>query len=64
MRNTFADILNLAGIRNADRYLMPMNPQIEQQVLQAQQQMMAQQGQQQVDQQAQAGTGRVNQGSG
>ena len=54
IRNTMADVLNLAGVRNADRYLQPMNPQIEQQIIAMQQQMAAQQGQQQVDQQAQA----------
>lgn len=42
VRNTLADILALGGIRNADRYYAPMNPQIEQQVIMMQQQMAAQ----------------------
>ena len=42
IRNTLADILALGGIRNADRYYAPMNPQIEQQVMMMQQQMAAQ----------------------
>ena len=42
VRNTLGDILALGGIRNADRYYAPMNPQIEQQLLQMQQQMAAQ----------------------
>ena len=42
IRNTLADILALGGIRNADRYYAPMNPQIEQQVIMMQQQMAAQ----------------------
>lgn len=41
IRNTLADILALGGIRNADRYYAPMNPQIEQQVIMMQQQMAA-----------------------
>ena len=45
IRNTLADILALGGMRNSDRYYMPMNPQIEQQLIQ-QQQQMAQQNQQ------------------
>ena len=45
IRNTLADILALGGMRNSDRYYMPMNPQIEQQLI-AQQQQMAQQNQQ------------------
>lgn len=43
IRNTLADILALGGYRNAERYFNPMNPQIEQQIIQ---QMMAQQAQQ------------------
>jgi len=44
IRNTLADILAVGGIKNADRYYMPMDPQREQQlVMQAQQ--MAQQKQ-------------------
>ena len=42
VRNTLADILALGGMRNADRYYAPMNPQIEQQLLQMQQQQAAQ----------------------
>ena len=48
IRNTLADILALGGMRNSDRYYMPMNQQIEQQLIQ-QQQAMAQQQQQQPD---------------
>jgi hypothetical protein len=47
MRNTLADSLASAGIRNADRYFMPMNAQIEAQMMQAQAQQT--QGQQQSD---------------
>jgi hypothetical protein len=47
MRNTLADSLASAGIRNADRYFMPMNAQIEAQMMQAQAQQA--QGQQQPD---------------
>jgi hypothetical protein len=54
IRNTLADILSLGGMRNADRYYMPMNPQIEQQLVAQAQQMAAQQQQGQQDQQAQA----------
>lgn len=49
IRNTIADILALGGVRNADRYFMPMTPEIEQQMMmmaQQQQMMMAQQQQQ------------------
>ena len=48
LRNTMADMLALGGIRNADRYFMPMTPEIEQQMMQQQQQqaqMAAQQPQ-------------------
>lgn len=49
IRNTLADLLALNGVRNADRYFAQMNPEIEQQMMQAQQQ--AAQGQQpQMDQ--------------
>jgi hypothetical protein len=43
LRNTMADMLALGGIRNADRYFMPMTMEIEQQMLMQQQQqaMMA-----------------------
>ena len=50
IRNTLADILALGGVRNADRYFMPMTPEIEQQMMmmaQQQQAMMAQAQQQQ-----------------
>jgi len=50
MRNTLADSLASAGIRNADRYFMPMNAEIEAQMMQAQQKQAQQaQGQQQPD---------------
>jgi len=48
IRNTLGDLLALGGLRNADRYFMPMTQEIEQQMMmqaQQQQQMMAQQGQ-------------------
>jgi hypothetical protein len=45
IRNTLADMLFSAGLRNADRYYKPMNPQIEQQIAQQQAQAAAQQGQ-------------------
>lgn len=52
-RNTLADLLATSGIRNSERYLQPMNPQIEQQL--AQQAAAAAQNQQpQIDPQAQA----------
>jgi hypothetical protein len=54
IRNTLSDILALGGVRNAERYYMPMNPQIEQQMQMQQQQEAAQNAQGQVDQQAQA----------
>lgn len=41
MRNTLADMMALAGIHNADRYLNPMNAQAEQQLM-AQQAQAAQ----------------------
>lgn len=43
IRNTLADLLALGGLRNADRYYAPMNPQIEQQMMMQQQMMAAQQ---------------------
>ena len=47
IRNTLADMLALAGIRNADRHFMPMDPQTEAMLLQqAQQAQQAQAGQQ------------------
>lgn len=54
IRNTLADILALAGVRNADRYYQPMTPQIETQLIQMQQQAMMAAAQGQQDQQAQA----------
>lgn len=45
MRNTLADILSLGGYHNAERYFAPMDPQIEQQLMQAQQQAAQQQQQ-------------------
>jgi len=41
IRNTMADIMALAGVRNSDRYLMPMDAQTEQQLLMMKQQQMA-----------------------
>tara|TARA_R110000868_G_scaffold283442_3_gene543855 strand:- start:3608 stop:5719 length:2112 start_codon:yes stop_codon:yes gene_type:complete len=41
MRNTMADMLAIGGIRNADRYFMPMTAEIEQQMMMAQQQQQA-----------------------
>ena len=35
IRNTAADLMTLGGLQNVDRYLQPMNPQIEQQMQQA-----------------------------
>ena len=52
IRNTLGDMLAVGGIKNADRYFQPMNPQIEQQL--QQQAAQAAQGQQQQDPQAQA----------
>lgn len=45
IRNAVADMIGMAGLNNADRYLMPMDPQIEQQLIAQQQQMEAQQQQ-------------------
>jgi len=42
IRNTLGDILALGGLRNADRYYAPMNPEMEQQLLMMQQQQAAQ----------------------
>lgn len=53
IRNTLGDMLALGGLRNADRYFNPMNPQIEQQ-LQQQAAQAAQNQQPQQDPQAQA----------
>lgn len=38
IRNSLADILAASGIRNAERYFAPMTPEIEQQMMMAQQQ--------------------------
>ena len=54
IRNTLADILALAGVRNSDRYYQPMTPEIEAQLIQMQQQAMMAAAQGQQDQQAQA----------
>lgn len=35
IRNTIADTLAVSGVRNADRYFEPMDPQTEQQIIQA-----------------------------
>jgi len=43
IRNTLADLLALGGLRNADRYFMPMTPEIEQQMMMQQQQQAQQQ---------------------
>ena len=45
IRNTAADLMTLGGLANVDRYLQPMNPQIEQQMMQAQAKAAQQQGQ-------------------
>lgn len=42
IRHTVADIMALGGVHNADRYMQPMNPQIEQQMMQQQAQAAAQ----------------------
>mgnify|MGYP003682031653 CR=1 FL=1 len=39
IRNTLGDMLALQGVRNVDRYFQPINPEIEQQLIQEQQQM-------------------------
>ena len=45
IRNTLADLLAASGVRNADRYFAPMTPETEAQMMQAQQQAQADQGQ-------------------
>ena len=50
IRNTLADLLALGGLRNADRYFMPMTPEIEQQMMMQQQQMAQQQAMMQAQQ--------------
>jgi len=54
IRNTLADILALGGYRNADRYYLPMNPEMEQQLIMMEQQKTQQAAMAQQDQQAQA----------
>lgn len=49
MRNTLADMLALGGVKNADRYFMPMTPEIEQQMMMMAQQQQAMMAQQQQD---------------
>lgn len=46
IRNTLSDVLALAGVRNAERYFLPMDEQTEQQLIMQQQQLQAQQGMQ------------------
>jgi len=49
IRNTLSDMMAAAGVRNSDRYFAPITPEVEQQLLAAQQQAQqaaAQQGQQ------------------
>ncbi len=49
IRNTLADVLAASGVRNAERYLAPITPEIEQQMLMLQQQQQAQMAQGQPD---------------
>jgi len=49
IRNTLSDMLALGGLRNADRYFMPMTPEYEQMLMQQAQQAQQMQAQQQVD---------------
>jgi len=46
IRNTMADLMASAGIRNSERYFNPMDPQIEQQLIMQAQQAAQQQAQQ------------------
>ena len=48
IRNTLSDILAINGVRNSERYFMPINQMMEQQMMQQQQQQQMQ-GQQQSD---------------
>lgn len=50
IRNTMADLLNIGGVKNAERYFNPMTPEIEQQMLMAQQQQAQQQAMMQAQQ--------------
>ena len=43
MRNTMADMMALGGVRNSERYFLPITPEIEQQMLMQQQQQAQQQ---------------------
>jgi hypothetical protein len=43
IRNTLADMLAMAGVRNSDRYFSPMNEQFEQQLIMMKQQQAAMQ---------------------
>ena len=43
MRNTMADLMALGGVRNSERYFLPITPEIEQQMLMQQQQQAQQQ---------------------
>jgi len=43
MRNTMADMMALGGVRNSERYFLPITPEIEQHMLMQQQQAAAQQ---------------------
>lgn len=49
IRNTWADIMALGGVHNADRYINPMNQQMEQQIIAKAQQQAAQAAQGQGD---------------
>lgn len=49
IRNTMADMLALSGVRNSDRYFMPMDPQTEQMLMQQAQMMQQQAAQGQPD---------------
>ena len=42
IRNTLGDMLALQGVKNVDRYFTPINPEIEAQLIQQQQEMAAQ----------------------
>lgn len=44
IRNTLSDILAVNGVRNSERYFMPINPMMEQQMMMQQQQGQQQQG--------------------
>jgi hypothetical protein len=59
IRNTLADMLAITGVRNSDRYYKPMNPQIEQQLAQAQQQAQAAAAQGQQDPTAQMAQAQI-----